>query len=207
MGGSASVSGPNQRAAHSGFGLSSPPASVPPRSRSRPPGARCGRRIARTAPPWLPCSPSRRARPGLATDHRPSPSAQNMDRGERTGPCGNPTCSAPETCTPGQWTFIPSDFTGAVARNATCHCKKRPCRRYFGRLEEKQTPGRKPSQPLHAPEASQQDSDCLPPPFKLAKIEQLWGHRCQPPSSCTRAPPPERSADRVRRFWVWRAAG
>ena len=108
--------------------------------------------------------------------------------GERIGPCANPTCTAPQRSA-GQWTCIPSGFPDEKTRHgATCLCKKGACRRYFGLAPPLKKPGRKSSQLLDEPEASQQDSDCLPPPFKLAKIDELWGHRCQPLSCCTRAP-------------------
>ena len=112
-----------------------------------------------------------------------------MQSATRQGPCGNPDCTDP-TKPAGQWTLIPTGFTDKTRDGATCLCKKGACRRHYGLAPPLKKPGRKSSQLLDAPEASQQDSDCLPPPFTLAKIDELWGHRCQPPSCCTRAPRP-----------------
>ena len=111
-----------------------------------------------------------------------------MQSGARQGPCGNPTCPAPDKAS-GFWTYIPEGFSEAIAPGATCTCRKADCLRYFGLKEAKQPPGRKRALPA-AVEAPRHDDPCMPEQYILAEIDEIWGHRCLPLCCCPRERPP-----------------
>ena len=95
----------------------------------------------------------------------------------RQGPCGNPTCPAPDKQS-GFWTYIPGGFSEAITLGATCTCRKADCLRYFNLKEEEKKPGRKRPLPAAAVEAPRRDDPCIPEQYVLTKIDEIWGFRC-----------------------------
>ena len=95
----------------------------------------------------------------------------------RQGPCGNPTCPAPDKQS-GFWTYIPGGFSEAITLGATCTCRKADCLRYFNLKQEQKKPGRKRPLPAAAVEAPRRDDPCIPEQYVLAKIDEIWGFRC-----------------------------
>ena len=114
--------------------------------------------------------------------------ADLADAALRQGPCGNPTCPAPDKPS-GFWTYVPGGFSEAITPGATCTCRKADCLRYFNLKEERKKPGRKRPLPA-AVEAPRRDDPCIPEQYVLAKIDEIWGFSLQVPAAARARPPP-----------------
>ena len=118
-----------------------------------------------------------------------------MPRRERGPPCKNPTCSD-KTNSSGQWAYLPPAFAEEHGFDKDdCHCHKRPCRRWCGKLGTQLPPGRTaagaPAKRVRAGDAAigvaLDAADELPRPPILVAIDEIWAVRYAAP-----APPPRR---------------
>ena len=116
--------------------------------------------------------------------------SQIMPRRERGPPCSNPTCSDDQNAS-GQWAYLPPSFAEEHSLDKdACHCHKRPCRRWCGKLGTQLPPGRTaagaPAKRVRAGDAAigvaLNAADELPRPPILVSIDEIWAVRCCPPS-------------------------
>ena len=109
----------------------------------------------------------------------------HTERRARGGPCKNPNCTERDNAS-GQWAFLPLAFAQENGFDPdNCHCHKRPCRRWCGKLEETLPPGRPPARvPMKRVRAGDaigvalDAADDLPRPPILVSIDEIWGVRC-----------------------------
>ena len=103
----------------------------------------------------------------------------------REGPCAAPGCPKPEDSY-GQWKKIPPGFVGDLADGHNgCLCKRDRCREHFG-LHPLQPAGKKRVAADACVAVGAAVGQGPPRPFRLRRIDQIWGVRCVPP---LRAPP------------------
>ena len=113
-----------------------------------------------------------------------------MPRRERGPPCKNPACTD-DTVSSGQWAYLPPTFAEEHGFDKDdCHCHKRPCRRWCGKLGAPLPPGRAAAggaaKRVRAGDAAigiaLNAADELPRPPILVSIDEIWAVRCCPPS-------------------------
>ena len=100
------------------------------------------------------------------------------------GPCANPDCTDRENPS-GQFTPLPAEFlaTGPeLYGDSNAHCAKRPCRRWCGKVPEKQKPGRRAaaatSDGRGSPAVAVPVDEVGPRPPTLVSIKEIWAERC-----------------------------
>ena len=64
-----------------------------------------------------------------------------------------------------------------------CTCKKPDCRRAAGLLGEKKKPGRKRLADEAELQRPRDDDPCMPKPYIIEQIDEIWGQRRGPPAS------------------------
>ena len=106
--------------------------------------------------------------------------SQVMPRRERGPPCTNPACTDKDSSS-GQWAYLPPIFSEEHSFDKDdCHCHKRPCRRWCGKLGAPLPPGRAASSAkrVRAGDAAiGVAADELPRPPILVSIEEIWAVR------------------------------
>ena len=104
----------------------------------------------------------------------------------RLGPCAAPGCPKPDSSA-GQWKDIPEDFDGLLADGHNgCLCKRDCCRAHFG-LPPLSTTGKKRAAAEACVAVGAAVGQGPPRPFRLRRIDQVWGVRCVPPPPCAPA--------------------